>query len=78
MYGPLISSLTNGIISLDFTYKGKADIIIDFTYLQMSRHMINEPSFAIYFTHFLSLFPPIIKFKEKKNISSLKIIMNIA
>ena len=76
MYGPLISSLTNGIISLDFTYKGKADKIIDFTYLQMSRHMINEPSFAIYFTHFVT-FPPIIKFKEK-NISSLKIIMNIA
>ena len=60
MYGPLISSLTNGIISLDlkkFTNKGKADILIDFTYLQMSRHMINEPSFAIYFTHFCHFSP---------------------
>ena len=59
MYGPLISSLTIDIISLDFTFKGKADIIIDLTYLQISRHMINEPSFAVYFTHFC-YFSPII------------------
>ena len=66
MYGPLISSLTNYILSLDYTYKGEADIIIDFTYLQISRHIINEPSFAVYFTHFCYFSPIINEFKEIK------------